>query len=129
MKNILGNNLTVTIFGESHGSHIGAVIDGLTAGIKVDEDIESGVVIVSTVEESGVAKAGLKKGDVITLEATFTSLNSGNVYNVTITTGAKISTAVENVEVSASPVKMIENGQLIVIKNGVKYNALGQEIK
>ena len=38
MKNILGNNLTVTIFGESHGSHIGAVIDGLTAGIKVDED-------------------------------------------------------------------------------------------
>ena len=38
MKNILGNNLTVTIFGESHGSHIGTVIDGLTAGIKVDED-------------------------------------------------------------------------------------------
>ena len=38
MKNILGNNLTVTIFGESHGSHIGAVIDGLTAGIKVDDD-------------------------------------------------------------------------------------------
>ena len=38
MKNILGHNLTVTIFGESHGSHIGAVIDGLTAGIKVDED-------------------------------------------------------------------------------------------
>jgi chorismate synthase len=38
MKNILGHNLTVTIFGESHGSHIGAVIDGLTAGIKVDDD-------------------------------------------------------------------------------------------
>ena len=70
-----------------------------------------------------------KKGDVITLEATFTSLNSGNVYNVTITTGAKISTAVDNVEATVAPVKTIENGQLIVIKNGVKYNALGQEIK
>ena len=38
MKNVIGNNLTVTIFGESHGSHIGAVIDGLTPGIKIDED-------------------------------------------------------------------------------------------
>ena len=37
MKNVLGNNLTITIFGESHGSHIGAVIDGLGAGIQVDE--------------------------------------------------------------------------------------------
>lgn len=70
-----------------------------------------------------------KKGDVITLEATFTSLNSGNVYNVTITTGAKISTAVDNVEATVAPVKAIENGQLIVIKNGVKYNAQGQVIK
>ena len=38
-------------------------------------------------------------------------------------------TSVDNIEVSASAVKAIENGQLIVIKNGVKYNALGQEIK
>ena len=35
MRNILGNNLTVTVFGESHGSHIGAIIDGITAGIKL----------------------------------------------------------------------------------------------
>ena len=38
MSNILGNNLTLTIFGESHGSHIGCVIDGLCAGLKIDED-------------------------------------------------------------------------------------------
>lgn len=38
----------------------------LSYGISINEDIKSGVVIVSTVEESGVAKAGLKKGDVIT---------------------------------------------------------------
>ncbi|MBR6510210.1 MAG: chorismate synthase [Clostridia bacterium] len=38
MKNILGNNLTVTLFGESHGEAIGAVLDGMPAGIKVDED-------------------------------------------------------------------------------------------
>ena len=34
----------------------------------------------------------------------------------------------ENVENEVKAVKMIENGQLIIIKNGVRYNAMGQEI-
>jgi len=38
MKNTLGNNLLVTLFGESHGPYIGAVLDGLAPGIVVDED-------------------------------------------------------------------------------------------
>ena len=38
MKNILGSNLTLTLFGESHGEAIGAVIDGISPGIKVDFD-------------------------------------------------------------------------------------------
>ena len=38
MKNTLGNNLTFTIFGESHGEEIGAVIDGITPGVTVDEE-------------------------------------------------------------------------------------------
>ncbi len=36
MRNTLGNNVTVTLFGESHGEAIGVVIDGLGAGIDVD---------------------------------------------------------------------------------------------
>ena len=36
MKNVLGDNLTITLFGESHGDEIGAVLDGLTPGIEVD---------------------------------------------------------------------------------------------
>jgi len=36
MKNTFGNSLTVTIFGESHGAEIGAVIDGIAPGVKVD---------------------------------------------------------------------------------------------
>ena len=37
MKNTFGNSLTVTLFGESHGPEIGAVLDGLPSGIPVDE--------------------------------------------------------------------------------------------
>lgn len=36
MKNTFGNNLTVTLFGESHGAAIGAVVDGIAPGIAVD---------------------------------------------------------------------------------------------
>ena len=38
MKNTFGNALTVTLFGESHGSAIGAVLDGLAPGIEIDEE-------------------------------------------------------------------------------------------
>ena len=38
MKNTFGNAVTVTLFGESHGETIGAVLDGLCPGIPVDLD-------------------------------------------------------------------------------------------
>ena len=37
MKNTFGNSVAVTLFGESHGAAIGAVIDGLAPGVDVDE--------------------------------------------------------------------------------------------
>ena len=38
MKNTFGNSVAVTLFGESHGEYIGAVIDGLAPGIKIDHE-------------------------------------------------------------------------------------------
>ncbi|MBR2768645.1 MAG: chorismate synthase [Solobacterium sp.] len=38
MKNTLGNELTVTVFGESHGPAIGCVIDGLPSGARIDQE-------------------------------------------------------------------------------------------
>ena len=39
MKNVFGSAVTVTLFGESHGEAIGAVIDGLAPGLTVDEEL------------------------------------------------------------------------------------------
>ena len=36
MRNTFGNNISVTLFGESHGRAIGAVLDGMPAGIRID---------------------------------------------------------------------------------------------
>ena len=36
MKNTFGQALTLTLFGESHGDTIGAVLDGIAPGIMID---------------------------------------------------------------------------------------------
>ena len=56
------------------------------------------------------------------------------VYNATvqayfINAEESTTTAIDNTVVSEKAIKMFENGQLIIIKNGVKYNALGSVIE
>lgn len=38
MKNTFGASVAVTIFGESHGEYIGAIIDGMAPGVCIDEE-------------------------------------------------------------------------------------------
>ena len=38
MKNTFGTSVAITLFGESHGEYIGAVLDGLAPGISVDRE-------------------------------------------------------------------------------------------
>ncbi len=38
MSNVFGNKLKVMVFGESHGPYIGATLDGLPAGIKINDE-------------------------------------------------------------------------------------------
>lgn len=36
MKNTFGNSVAITLFGESHGEYIGAMLDGLASGIEIN---------------------------------------------------------------------------------------------
>lgn len=38
MRNVFGQNVSITLFGESHGEEIGATLDGLAPGLCVDEE-------------------------------------------------------------------------------------------
>ena len=53
------------------------------------------------------------------------------MYNFTLIPGEKPATptALDNIDATVAPVKMIENGQLIIMKGDAKYNAQGAIVK
>ncbi len=42
MRNTFGNIFTLTTFGESHGKAIGGIVDGMPAGVEIDDDFIQG---------------------------------------------------------------------------------------
>ena len=53
----------------------------------------------------------------------------GDPFNVTdIVLVGNFSTAIDNIVIDSKAVKTIENGQLVIIKNGVRFNALGAKL-
>ena len=69
-----------------------------------------------------------KDGSNYTITGVFSDENS-NKYNVMVTTKANPATSLDNLNSTVAPVKMIENGQLIIVKDGVQYNAQGAVVK
>ena len=70
-----------------------------------------------------VAKLGLRAFFTITDE-------TGNPTQIRarVVAGEDVETGVENIITTDDPVKVIENGQLIIIRGGVKYNVQGQKL-
>lgn len=91
MKNTLGTVLTVTLFGESHGRAIGAVIDGLAPGIAVDEEFIASQLTLR--RPAGAISTSRREQDAF-------SLDSG-VYNG-FTTGSPVCIRIENKDVRSA---------------------------
>lgn len=97
MRNTLGTVVTVTLYGESHGGAIGAVIDGLAPGIPVDTDfIEHQL---SLRRPSGLISTARREADNLKIES--------GVYKGR-TTGAPVCVRIENSDTRSGDYSEIE---------------------
>ena len=69
--------------------------------------------------------------NVLTVKGEFKNNWTGDVYNVTIS--GKLpegpTVGLENLDTTVAPAKAIVNGQLVIVKDGVQYNATGAVVK
>ena len=107
MKNTFGSNIKLTLFGESHGEAIGAVLDGLPAGLPVNEEY-----IASCMRR----RAAYGKISTARQEADAFSIVSG-VYNGR-TTGSPITAIIKNTEKGVMYLELQSSRE-----NGWKYFA------
>ena len=98
MKNTFGNNLTVTLFGESHGTAIGAVMDGVPSGVRIDMDIISRM--VNQRKAAGTISTGRKEDDIPEFVS---GVKNG------VTEGTPIAFFIQNKNVHSSDYNALEN--------------------
>ena len=98
MQNKFGDNINFTIFGESHGEEFGALIEGLDAGIKVDDDFIKE--LLSKRRPKGI-------GETKRVEADNYRIISG-VFN-SYTTGAPICILIKNENTKSSDYEYLKN--------------------
>ncbi len=91
MKNTFGNNLSVTLFGESHGNAIGVVIDGISPGICVDTDFINKILLLR--RPAGVISTARREQDEFVIES--------GVFNGK-TTGTPICVIIPNIDTRSS---------------------------
>ena len=112
MKNTFGTSVSVTLFGESHGETIGAVLDGLCPGIPVDLDFISHQLTLRRPQGENARK-----------EPDDFSIVSG-VYNG-FTTGAPLTVLMKNTDVRSAdyePLRGVARPSHADYTAYVKYN-------
>lgn len=85
MKNTIGNHITYTLFGESHGESIGIVIDGLAPGIELD---------LSFIQEQMEKRKA--KGNISTKRKESDKINIVSGYFDGYTTGTPLTILIQN---------------------------------
>ncbi len=98
MRNTFGNSIQVSLFGESHGPLIGAVIDGLSSGVELDLEFISSE--LKRRRPSGLTDTARREEDEF-------SIVSG-VFNGK-TTGAPICVIIPNLDVKSGDYEELKN--------------------
>lgn len=102
MKNILGENLAVTIFGESHGPYIGVVLDGLAPGIPVNKDFINHQLDLR--RPSGkISTARVEKDEFILASGVFNDKTTGTPLTILIPNSVQHSKDYEKTAMFARP--------------------------
>lgn len=84
MKNTFGNAISLTIFGESHGPAVGAVLDGLAAGLPVDEAAIAAAMDRRRARGDGLSTARTEADDVEFLSGVYQGHTTGTAITLMI---------------------------------------------
>lgn len=98
MRNTFGNNVAVTLFGESHGEVIGAVLDGMRPGLRIDYDL---------IEKRLSQRRGTPEISTSRRESDRYKIVSGVLNSVT--TGAPICVLIENSDAKSGDYEKIKH--------------------
>ena len=136
---------TIAEFLELKNNKDTCVLTGVVSDIQMDKDDptkynkygnftltdESGAVAIyglltAAGESKKFIEMGIHKDYKITVKAVY-SENNGNpqAVNAVFVAIVETPTAIDNAATENKAIKLIENGQIVIIKNGVRYNALG----
>ena len=98
MRNVLGDKITLTLFGESHGPYVGATLDGMIPGIEIDHDF---------IKKQLSKRRPIGKTETSRVELDEYEFISGVFNNVT--TGAPLTVIIPNKNVKSSDYESIKN--------------------
>ena len=102
MANIFGKNITMTLFGESHGKYIGATLDGIAPGIKIDKGyIDS--CLLKRRPRSKIETSRVEKDEYEFISGVFNSYTTGAPLTVLIKNEDFNSTSYEDTKNIARP--------------------------
>lgn len=91
---------------------------GAKSVVLADELTEEQIANITEIAFGGINSGACTKG--------LLSINPSDIY---LTPKATIPTAIDEAKAAAKAVKIIENGQVVILCDGVRYNVLGQVVK
>ncbi len=98
MKNTFGNNITITLFGESHGPSIGVVMDGVPSGVRIDYELMKRM--MNQRKAQGTISTGRQEDDIPEI---LSGVKNG------YTEGTPIALVIQNKNVHSSDYNALEN--------------------